>query len=486
MAQVEIVDQTLRDGVQSLWGMRIRAGMVTGAAAQLDRAGYQTIELPSGSFFSVLLRYLREDPIEAYTHIRGCFPNTPVRGGSRPSSTGRYGISPHSILDFITRYTVQQLGIDEYWIYDCLFNMPEMEHRARAVHGAGGRPIPAVMYGISPVHTDEWFAARVREMVSWGIATGIYVEDAAGILTPERARTLLPALVEAAGDVPVELHCHNTTGLAPVNYLIGVEAGVKTLHTCSLPLANGPSLPSTEMTLVNLTAAGHTHAIDASTLAPVAAHMERVARQEGHPVGVPEEYDARVYEHQLPGGMTGTFKAQLAQHGMEERLRDVLDEIPLVRQELGYPISATPFSQLVGTQAVLNIIAGERYAQTTDEVVMYVLGAYGEPPAPIDPEVMDRVLSTPRGRALAGWERPDKTLDQVREEYGGRDLSDDELFRRHFAPVEDIEAARAAGPVLRDYPLSASLSDLIKQALDHSQARHLNLQTSELSLELRR
>jgi oxaloacetate decarboxylase (Na+ extruding) subunit alpha len=486
MAHVEIVDQTLRDGVQSLWGMRIRAGMVTGAAPELDRAGYQTIELPSGSFFSVLLRYLREDPIEAYTHIRSCFPNTPVRGGSRPSSTGRYGISPHSILDFITRYTVQQLGIDEYWIYDCLFNMPEMEHRARAVHGAGGRPIPAVMYGISPVHTDEWFAARVREMVSWGIAKGIYVEDAAGILTPERARTLIPALVEAAGDVPVELHCHNTTGLAPVNYLIGVEAGVRTLHTCSLPLANGPSLPSTEMTLVNLTAAGHTHAIDATTLEPVAVHMERVARQEGHPVGVPEEYDARVYEHQLPGGMTGTFKAQLAQHGMEERLRDVLDEIPLVRQELGYPISATPFSQLVGTQAVLNIIAGERYAQTTDEVVMYVLGAYGEPPAPIDPEVMDRVLSTPRGRALAGWERPDKTLEEVREEYGGRDLSDDELFRRHFAPVEDIEAARAAGPVPRDYPFTASLSDVIKQALDHSQARHLNLQTSELSLELRR
>ena len=131
----------------------------------------------------------------------------------------------------------------------------------------------------------------------------------------------------------------------------------------------------------------------------------------------------------------------------------MLEEIALVRQELGYPISATPFSQLVGMQAVLNIITGERYAQTTDEVVMYVLGAYGEPPAPIDAEVMDRVLSTPRGRALAGWERPDKTLEEVREEYGGRGLSDDELFRRHFAPVEDIEAARAAGPVLRDYPL---------------------------------
>ena len=165
MAHVEIIDQTLRDGVQSLWGMRIRAGMVTKVGRQLDRAGYHTVELPSGSFFSVLIRYLKEDPIEAYTYMRSCLRNTRVRGGSRPSSTGRYGISPHSVLDFISRYTIQRLGVDGYWIYDCLFNMPEMEHRARAVYDSGGIPVPAVMYGISPVHTDEWFASRVREMV---------------------------------------------------------------------------------------------------------------------------------------------------------------------------------------------------------------------------------------------------------------------------------------------------------------------------------
>jgi oxaloacetate decarboxylase (Na+ extruding) subunit alpha len=486
VSHVEIIDQTLRDGVQSLWGMRIRAGMVTEPGRHLDRAGYHTVELPSGSFFSVLLRYLHEDPIEAYKHMRGCLPTTRVRGGTRPSSTGRYGISPYSILDFISRYTIQKLGIDSYWIYDCLFNMPEMEHRARVVHDAGGLPFPAVMYGLSPVHTDEWFAERVREMVSWGVAAGIYVEDAAGILTPERARTLLPALVEAAGHLPVELHCHNTTGLAPVNYLIGVESGVKVLHTCSRPVANGPSLPSTEMTLVNLEAAGHTHSIDTATLEPVARQMERVARQEGHPIGVPEEYDARIYEHQLPGGMTGTFKAQLAQHGMEDRLRAVLDETPRVREELGYPVSATPFSQLVGTQAVLNIIAGERYAQTTDEVVLYVMGAYGEPPAPVDPDVKDRVLSSSRAKALAGWERPDKTLDEVREEYGGRHLSDEELFRRHFAPVEDIEVARAAGPVRRNYPLGESLADLIAGAQAYSSARRVRLETAQGSVELRR
>ena len=162
------------------------------------------------------------------------------------------------MMDFYVESMVR-MGIDRFWIYDCLYDMREMERLARVVHAVGADPVPAVMYGISPLHTDEWFAARVREMVSWAMTAAIYVEDASGILTPERARTLLPAIVEAAADVPVELHCHNTTGLAPLNYLIGVESGV-------LPRAygephdgeRGPSLPSTEMTLVNLEARGHT------------------------------------------------------------------------------------------------------------------------------------------------------------------------------------------------------------------------------------
>jgi oxaloacetate decarboxylase alpha subunit len=486
MAHVEIVDQSLRDGPQSLWGMRIRAGMITKAAPHLDRAGYHTIDVPAGSFFAVILRYLNEDPIEYYKHVRRVFPNSTLRCGTRPSSTGRYGISPYSLLDFYIRYMVQELGHDAFWIYDCLFDMKEMEYRSRVIHEAGGEPVPAVMYGISPVHTDAWFAERVRQMCSWGIARSIYVEDAAGILTPERARTLMPALVAAAGDTAIELHCHNTTGLAPVNYLIGIEAGVKTIHTCSRPVANGPSLPSTEMMLVNLEVAGHTHGLDESTLAPVAEHLERVARQEGHPVGVCEEYDARIYDHQLPGGMTGTFKAQLAQHGMADKLRAVLDEIPQVRQDLGHPVSATPFSQLIGTQAVLNIITGERYAQTTDEVALYVLGAYGEPPSPVDPDVKDRILGSARGQALIGWKRPELTLDEVRVEFGGRDLSDAELFRRNFAPVGDIEATRAAGPLRTDYPFKDSLTSLITDAMQTTGARHVRLSTPKVSLDLRR
>jgi oxaloacetate decarboxylase (Na+ extruding) subunit alpha len=362
-----------------------------------------------------------------------------------------------------------------------------MERLARVVHAAGADPVPAVMYGISPIHTDEWFAARVREMVGWGVTAAIYVEDASGILKPERARTLLPALVEAAGDVPVELHCHNTTGMAPVNYLIGVECGIQRVHTASRPVANGPSLPSTEMTLVNLEAAGHTHAIDKSTLAPVAQHMEAVARQEGHPLGVPEEFDARIYEHQLPGGMTGTFKAQLAAEGLGDRFDAVLAEIPRVREELGHPVSATPFSQFIGTQALMNVISGRRYATTIDELALYVLGAYGQPPAPIDADVKDRILSTPRGRALSGWKRPEMTLDEVRMEYAGTtDVGDDELFRLHFAPPEDVAATAAAGPMRRDYAFRRTPQQIVEQALEARDVRQVSVRTAGVTLSLRR
>ncbi|HEX4110204.1 MAG TPA: hypothetical protein VHX88_18890 [Solirubrobacteraceae bacterium] len=486
MAHVEIVDQTTRDGPQSLWGMRIRAGTVADIAPWLGRAGYRTIEVIGGSFFSVLLRYLREDPIEAYSLIRRSLRGSTLRGGVRPSSSGRYGLSPYSILDFYNQF-MARLGEDEVWVYDCLYNMPEMRRRAQSVYDTGCTVILAVMYGLSPVHTDEWFAERVREMVSWGLAKAIYIEDAPGILTPDRTATLIPAIVKAAGELPVELHCHNTTGLAPLNYLVGVEHGVQRIHTCSRPMANGVSLPSTEMMLVNLQAAGHTHDIDESTLAPVAERLEAIARAEGHPVGEVYEYDARVYDHQLPGGMTGTFKAQLVQHGMQDRWGAVLEEIPRVREELGYPVSATPFSQHIGTQAVLNVVSDERYAVTSDELVLYMLGAYGEPPIPVQQDVKDRVLSTQRGRELAGWTRPEQTLDQVRAEYGGKGCSDEDLFRLHFAPPADVEATRAAGPIRTSYRFPApSLTELTTLALAASRARRLRLRTPELSFDVSR
>lgn len=483
MAEISFCDQTFRDGPQSLWGLRMRAGVITAVADHMDRAGFSSIDVPSGGFYTVMMRYLREDPIEAAQHYRRCLPNSSLRFGTRPSSSGQYGISSYAVLDFYTRYMAERLRMDSVWVFDCLYDMAEIEYRARRCHEAGMLVVPSIMYGISPVHTDAFYADRVREMVSWGIASSIYFEDAPGILTPERAETLVPALVAACGDLPLEMHCHNTTGLAPLNYLTAISHGVRILHTCSRPLANGPSLPSTEMMIVNIEAAGHTHDLDTSGFEQVADHLERVALQEGHPVGQCNEYDRRLYDHQLPGGMTGSFKAQLAQYGMEDALDAVLEEIPVVRAAFGHPVSATPFSQLLGTQAVLNVVSGERWSITTDEVAMYMIGAFGTPPAPIDQDAKDRLLSTPAGKKMIGWKRPEMTLAQMRDQLGSGE-DDDEFVRRYFAPPPDIAATRAAGPLKRDYDFSTSVDGLVRQALQTSRARRVQVRTPSASFDV--
>src|SRR4051794_23547507 len=307
-----------------------------------------------------------------------------------------------------------------------------MHRLCKTIHAAGGQAYGAIMYGISPVHTDEWFAGRVATMCSWPEVTGIYFEDAPGILTPERAETLVPALLAAAGGKPIEWHCHNNTGMGAVNYIKAVATGGTILHTCSRPLANGPSLPSIEQTLENLRWLGHSHGIDESQLPRIAEHCERVARQEGHLIGVPNEYNVFAYKHHLPGGMTGTLKAQLAQYGMTERLTEVLEECVRVREELGHPISATPFSQLIGIQSVLNIVTGERWSTVPDEVIIYLMGKFGEPPAPVDENVRDKVLASAHGQRFAGWKRPQTPLSELREQYGGAKISDEELLLRYM------------------------------------------------------
>ena len=209
--------------------------------------------------------------------------------------------------------------------------MPVMKAKAEAIQGVGGEVVPAIMYGLTDLHTDEFFADRAREMASWDGVKRIYIEDAPGVLTPERASTLLPALQEATPGVRLELHVHNTTGLAPLVYVEGIKAGIDLLHTCALSMANGPSLPSTEAMVEIVEELGHTHNLDKSQLQPVSDHFLREARRLGWETGVPNEYRMLPYRHQLPGGMTGTLKNQLNEYGMPEKFPEVVDEIVRVR-----------------------------------------------------------------------------------------------------------------------------------------------------------
>lgn len=487
MTEIEFVDQTLRDGQQSLWGMRIRAGMAAAVAKDMDRTGFRTIDVTGSSMFECMMRYSREDPWEGLDLWRSWMPNSTLRAGTRSNCIAKFGLTPDVLMDLWVQTLVKH-GIQSFWVYDCLYNMDQMRRLCQVIHDLGAEVVPAIMFGISPVHTDEWFASRVREMVSWGTVDAIYVEDAPGILSPERGATLIPALVAAAGDVPVELHCHNTIGVAPLNYLTGLRSGVRIFHTASRPLANGPSLPSTEIMVENLRWLGHEHGLDVSRLDPVALHFERVAAQEGWPTGTPNEFSAFAYQHQLPGGMTGTLKAQLAQYRMEDRLTEVLEEVVRVRRELGHPISATPFSQLMGIQAVLNIVTGDRYSVVPDEVIIYTLGHLGQPPAAIDENVKDRIFSTARAREYLAWQPPQPSLKELREEYGGQHLSDEELLSRYLVPPDDIAATRAAGRVSPTYvfrDVDATVS-LVEEATRMRRPTFVHVRKGGVDLTLRR
>jgi pyruvate carboxylase len=256
--------------------------------------------------------------------------------------------------------------------------------------------------------------------------------------------------------LPLEFHSHCNSGLAPLCYLEAIQSGVTTVHTAAAPLANGTSLPAAETVIRNARRLGYSSDLDEDALATVSTHFRKIAEKEGLPIGVPLEYNLFHFEHQVPGGMMTNLTRQLREVGMEHRLDEILEEVVLVRKELGYPVMATPYSQIVGAQAVENVVSGERYKQITDEAIKYVLGHYGEPVAPIDQNVVDRVMNSPRAQQFVNWkpEGYDKSVGALRREIGP-ELSDDELLLKILIPGK---------PVKRSEPKKTATPRVIKTA----------------------
>ena len=485
MAHVQVIDQTIRDGNQSLWGMRMQAGMALPVVPLIDRTGYSTVDFVGSSMFEIMVRHAHEDPWAGLDLIVGAMPRTPLRAGLRCHGIITMSVTPDDLMDLWVRRLCAH-GVRSFWIHDPLHvNLAKLHRLAKVAKEADAEVVLALMYSASPIHTDDYYADKASKLAASPDVDRLILYDMGGIMTPERARTLVPAVLAHCHGKPVEIHSHNVTGLAPLVYLEAVRAGIDIVHTCSRPLANGTSLPSIEMTLRNLRLHGHTTDIDTSLLGPVADHFERVARTAGFTIGVPNEYDAWMIEHQVPGGMTGTLRNQLRQYAMEDRLDDVLMETARVRRDLGYPAMATPFSQLVGVLAVMNVVTGQRYASFPDEVLQYACGWYGEPNAPIDPEVMDRIDSHPRMRELRGTQPPNPSLAEIRRQYGN--VSDDELILRFLVAGPHIDAMRAAGPVRRDYPVLASPElEQVRELMTTSTARHLEILSEGLHVRLDR
>jgi oxaloacetate decarboxylase alpha subunit len=484
VTHIELLDETLRDGQQSLWGMRMQAGMALPVADLLDRGGFRVIDATGSSFMEVLVKYCREDPWAGLDLLRAAIYRTPMRAGMRGNACVSFGVTPPALMDLWIRRLCEH-GVRSHWIYDTLYGVGNFARLAKIAKEYGSEVIGTVFFSQSPVHTDEYLAAKAREIAAVPEIDGILFYDTAGVLHVERLRALVPQIVAAAGEKRVEFHSNNLMGISGLAYVEAAKLGIRILHTASRSMANGPSVPSTESVVRNLEMLGFTHSIDTSLLAPVAEHFRRVGRAAGFLVDAVSEYDLFSVTHQVPGGMIGTLRAQLEQHSMTERIEEVLTETGVVRRELGWPVMATPLSQLVGTQAVLNVVTGERYSIVPDEVVAYALGRYGEPPASIEPDVLDRILSSKRAGEIAAAALEEPTLEELRARYRtGRD--DDLLILKALIPEDDIAAMQAAGAPRRDYPLVSSEIEEIRTLIRTTRAPFVRILTDRFNLELRR
>jgi oxaloacetate decarboxylase alpha subunit len=341
------------------------------------------------------------------------------------------------------------------------------------------------MFALSPVHTDELFVANARKLAASPDVDSILLYDTAGVLEKDRIQSLVPALVAAANGKPLEFHSNNLLGLSAKAYLDAIDCGVSVIHTASRPMANGPSVPSTEIMARNLPLRGHSHSLDESLFEPVATHFRAVGKAAGYLVDQYAEYDEFSIQHQIPGGMMGTFKAQLAMHKMMDKLPEVLDEVAAVRRDLGYPGMATPFSQLVGIQAVLNVVTGKRFGTIPDEVIQYAAGFYGEPVAPVDADVMDKIMASPRAKEVLANPPQSPDIAELMKLHGTQD--EDELIYRAFVPQADIDKMRAAGPVARDYPLMSSPDlERVRKLMQITKLPVVEIKAAGLDVSLRR
>ncbi len=389
MAKPGITDTTLRDAHQSLWATRMSTDDMIPILKKLDSVGYFSLEVWGGATFDVCMRYLNEDPWERLRTIRKHLTHTPLQMLLRGQSLVGYQHYPDDVVEAFIGEAVS-CGIDIIRIFDALNDVRNFEAAIKSAKKEGAHIQAAVVYTLSPVHTRDHFVDTAMELAAMG-ADSICIKDMAGLLTPFEAPKLVGKLKQKTG-LKVSLHSHYIGGMALGSYLRAIEAGVDVVDTATTPLAFGASQPPVETLVRALKDTPYDTGMDISLLFEIADHFERLRKEKGYERAVTRINDMRVFEHQVPGGMISNLVSQLREQNAAHRLGEVLDEIPRVRKEFGFPPLVTPTSQIVGIQAVLNVLSGERYKLIPNETKMYFKGLYGKPPAPLDHKIREKVL----------------------------------------------------------------------------------------------
>ncbi len=392
MAKVKITETVLRDGHQSLIATRMRTDEMLSVIEKMDKVGYHSLEMWGGATFDACLRFLNEDPWERLRVIRAKVKNTKLQMLLRGQNILGYKNYSDDVVDEFVRLSIKN-GIDIIRIFDALNDLRNIETAIKATKKYGGHAQGTVVYTISPVHNTEVYVNLAKKVQDMG-ADSLCIKDMSGILTPYYGYELIKELKKNI-DIPIQLHTHCTSGMTDMTYLKAIEAGVDIIDTALSPFGLGTSQPPTEPIVATFKGTEFDTGLDMDLLCEIAEHFKGVKdkyMQNGILNPNVFNVDTKVLSYQVPGGMLSNLMSQLAQANALDKYNQVLLEVPKVREDLGFPPLVTPSSQFVGTQAVMNVVAGERYKMIPNEIKDYVRGKYGKPSVPISEDIKKKII----------------------------------------------------------------------------------------------
>ncbi|GAB5500658.1 MAG: sodium-extruding oxaloacetate decarboxylase subunit alpha [Pseudohongiellaceae bacterium] len=430
---IEVTDVILRDAHQSLIATRMRTEDMLPICEQLDAIGYWSLEVWGGATFDACIRFLKEDPWERLQKLRKALPNTRLQMLLRGQNLLGYRHYADDVVAAFVKKSADN-GIDVFRVFDALNDLRNIETAMQAVKDSGKHAQGTICFTTSPVHTAKLFVKQAQQLQEMG-ADSIAIKDMAGLLTPYATYELVKAIKDAV-PLPLVIHSHSTSGLAPLCQLKAVEAGADRIDTAISSFAGGTSHPATEYQVAALRDTPYDTGLDLDKLTEIADYFREVRKKYHQFESEFTREDISVQINQVPGGMMSNLANQLKEQNALDRIREVFAEIPRVREDLGYPPLVTPTSQIVGTQAVYNVLAGERYKTITNEVKRYLQGGYGLPPAAVNEDIRAKAI----GKEKYSDERPADSLapelDKLRADIGELALNDEDVLT--FAMFPDL------------------------------------------------
>ena len=390
MAKVRFTETALRDAHQSLLATRMRTRDMIPIAEEMDKVGYFSVEAWGGATFDTCIRYLNEDPWERLRSLKSEFNKTPIQMLLRGQNLVGYKHYPDDVVTKFVEKSYEN-GVDIFRVFDALNDIRNMEKAIKVAKAQGAHVQGTISYTISPVHTLDDFVDLAKNLEALD-CDSVAIKDMAGLITPTAAYELVSKLKEET-DLLVDLHCHCTSGMTPISYYAACQAGVDILDTAISPLSWGTSQPPTESMVAALQGTPYDTGLDLKQLAHIKEYFDDIKEKYSTILDpIAESIDADVLLYQIPGGMLSNLISQLKEQNALDRYDDVLEEMPRVRKDMGYPPLVTPTSQIVGIQAVMNVLGGERYKTVSNEVKEYMKGNYGKPPAPVDSKISKKII----------------------------------------------------------------------------------------------